>query len=149
MADRPQGTAKAGDNRPRLSLHVPEPKFRPGDAVDFSHIQVPEAGAQPRPDETTDPKDMLDFAQGLIRVLGEDNKAHGPWDPKLDPETLRKMLAHMAMTRAFDERMFRGQRQGKTSFYMKCTGKRRPACRHRWRLRRTTWSFPAIASRAF
>jgi len=28
----------------------------------------------------------------------------------------------MALTRAFDERMFRGQRQGKTSFYMKCTG---------------------------
>jgi 2-oxoisovalerate dehydrogenase E1 component alpha subunit len=32
------------------------------------------------------------------------------------------MLGHMALVRAFDERMFRGQRQGKTSFYMKCTG---------------------------
>ncbi|MCA0911049.1 3-methyl-2-oxobutanoate dehydrogenase (2-methylpropanoyl-transferring) subunit alpha [Qipengyuania gaetbuli] len=127
MADRPPAegdrtAAKAGDNRPALSLHVPEPKFRPGDTVDFSHIEVPEAGAQPRPDETTDPKDMRDFAYGLIRVLGDDHKAHGPWDPKLDPETLRTMLGHMAMTRAFDERMFRGQRQGKTSFYMKCTG---------------------------
>jgi 2-oxoisovalerate dehydrogenase E1 component alpha subunit len=28
----------------------------------------------------------------------------------------------MALVRAFDERMYRGQRQGKTSFYMKCTG---------------------------
>ena len=122
MADRPQADDKPGDNRPRLSLHVPEPKFRPGDTVDFSHIEVPEAGSLPRPDETSDPKDMLDFAHGLIRVLGEDDRAHGAWDPKLDPDTLRTMLGHMAMTRAFDERMFRGQRQGKTSFYMKCTG---------------------------
>ncbi|MFA6219814.1 MAG: 3-methyl-2-oxobutanoate dehydrogenase (2-methylpropanoyl-transferring) subunit alpha [Erythrobacter sp.] len=122
MADRPDGAAKRGGNRPRLALHVPEPKFRPGDAVDFSHLRIPQAGAQPRPDETGDPMDMHPLAFGLIRVLGEDNQAHGPWDPKLAPDTLRRMLGHMAMTRAFDERMFRGQRQGKTSFYMKCTG---------------------------
>ena len=43
--------AGAGVNRPRLTLHVPEPRFRPGDTVDFSHLAIPEAGAQPRPDE--------------------------------------------------------------------------------------------------
>ncbi len=122
MADRPQGSASEGENRPRLSLHVPEPKFRPGDTVDFSHIEVPEAGSMARPDEACDPAEMRDLAYGLVRVLGDDDKAHGPWDPKLDADTLRAMLGHMAMTRAFDERMFRGQRQGKTSFYMKCTG---------------------------
>ncbi|MEC7161943.1 MAG: 3-methyl-2-oxobutanoate dehydrogenase (2-methylpropanoyl-transferring) subunit alpha, partial [Pseudomonadota bacterium] len=122
MADRPEGSAAQGDNRPKLSLHVPEPKFRPGDTVDFSHIEVPAAGSAPRPDEACDPAEMHNLAFGLVRVLGDDDKAHGPWDPKLDPDTLRKMLGHMAMTRAFDERMFRGQRQGKTSFYMKCTG---------------------------
>ncbi|HBQ54538.1 MAG TPA: 3-methyl-2-oxobutanoate dehydrogenase (2-methylpropanoyl-transferring) subunit alpha, partial [Erythrobacter sp.] len=51
MADRPQGSAAEGENRPTLSLHVPEPKFRPGDTVDFSHIDVPEAGSMARPDE--------------------------------------------------------------------------------------------------
>ena len=122
MADRPDPQAQAGHNAPGLSLHVPEPKFRPGDAVDFSHVDVGEPGKQPRPDETCAPDTMHDLAYGLVRVLGDDNRAHGPWDPKLDPETLRTMLGHMAMTRAFDERMFRGQRQGKTSFYMKCTG---------------------------
>ncbi|MEC7398441.1 MAG: thiamine pyrophosphate-dependent enzyme, partial [Pseudomonadota bacterium] len=122
MADRPNQQAQAGHNAPGLSLHVPEPKFRPGDAVDFSHVDVGEPGKQPRPDETCAPDTMHDLAYGLVRVLGDDNRAHGPWDPKLDPETLRAMLGHMAMTRAFDERMFRGQRQGKTSFYMKCTG---------------------------
>ena len=122
MAKRPTKPATGGRNKPALELHVPEPKFRPGDVADFSHLEIPEAGAQGRPDEATKPEDMRDMAYGLVRVLGEDNKAHGAWDPKLDPETLRTMLKHMAMVRAFDERMFRGQRQGKTSFYMKCTG---------------------------
>ncbi|MDJ0643536.1 MAG: 3-methyl-2-oxobutanoate dehydrogenase (2-methylpropanoyl-transferring) subunit alpha [Erythrobacter sp.] len=122
MADPADTPQPSGDNRPALALHVPEPKFRPGDQADFSDIDIGEAGAQPRPDESTRPEDMKDLAYGLVRVLGDDNRAHGPWDPKLDPETLRAMLGHMAMVRAFDERMFRGQRQGKTSFYMKCTG---------------------------
>ncbi|MEM7688406.1 MAG: thiamine pyrophosphate-dependent enzyme [Pseudomonadota bacterium] len=122
MADPANPTPATGDNRPKLALHVPEPKFRPGDTADFSDIVIGQPGDQPRPDEATKSEDMKDFAYGLVRVLGDDNKAHGAWDPKLDPETLRTMLGHMAMVRAFDERMFRGQRQGKTSFYMKCTG---------------------------
>ena len=58
----------------------------------------------------------------LVRVLDDDGKAVGPWDPKLDPDTLRKMLTDMKTVRVFDDRMYRAQRQGKTSFYMKCTG---------------------------
>ncbi|MXO85139.1 3-methyl-2-oxobutanoate dehydrogenase (2-methylpropanoyl-transferring) subunit alpha [Altererythrobacter aurantiacus] len=112
----------AASNKPQLSLHVPEPKYRPGDQVDFSHLSIPPAGEQPRPDEACEAKETAPLCHDLIRVLGDDNRAHGPWDPKLDPETLRTMLRHFALVRAFDERMFRGQRQGKTSFYMKCTG---------------------------
>jgi 2-oxoisovalerate dehydrogenase E1 component alpha subunit len=120
MADRPGGAG--GSNKPALALHVPEPKYRPGDTADFSHIAIPPAGAQPKPDEAVEPKEISSLAYDLIRVLGEDDRAHGPWDPKLDADTLRTMLRNMALVRAFDERMFRGQRQGKTSFYMKCTG---------------------------
>src|SRR6478752_2100680 len=57
-----------------------------------------------------------------IRVLGDDNLAHGPWDPRLTPDTLRAILRKMALVRAFDGRMYRAQRQGKTSFYLKCSG---------------------------
>jgi 2-oxoisovalerate dehydrogenase E1 component alpha subunit len=109
-------------NMPPLTLHVPEPRFRPGDTVDYSHLAISEPGKQPRPDETVAASETHPLCTDLIRVLGDDHRSHGPWDPKLDPETLRRMLRVMAMTRAFDERMFRGQRQGKTSFYMKCTG---------------------------
>ncbi len=113
---------RAGYNRPRLELHVPEPKFRPGDTVDFSHIPIPAAGAQPRPDEACPASETVSLCTDLVRVLGDDRQAHGPWDPRLAPDRLRAMLRDMALTRAFDERMYRGQRQGKTSFYMKCTG---------------------------
>lgn len=116
------GAAPKKSNKPPLSLHVPEPQFRPGDIAEFSHLEIPKAGAQFRPDELCAPKDMGDLCYDLIRVLGDDNHAHGPWNPKLSPGRLRKMLQTMALVRAFDERMFRAQRQGKTSFYVKCTG---------------------------
>ena len=33
-----------------LSLYVPEPKFRPGDTVDFTQVAIPPAGDVRRPD---------------------------------------------------------------------------------------------------
>jgi 2-oxoisovalerate dehydrogenase E1 component alpha subunit len=65
---------------------------------------------------------MREMAYGLVRVLDDDGMAVGPWDPKLPSDALLRMLRAMALTRAFDARMFRAQRQGKTSFYMKSTG---------------------------
>ena len=119
MADKQRD---AGANRPRLSLHVPEPRFRPGDTADFSYLAIPPAGAQPRPDEQCAAAETGPLCNDLIRVLGEDNAAHGPWNPKLTPDTLRQILRDMVQVRAFDDRMYRAQRQGKTSFYMKCLG---------------------------
>ncbi len=109
-------------NRPALALHVPEPNARPGDEIDFSHIARPPAGSVPRPDINVSPDQIREFAYGLIRVLDDDGRAVGPWDPRLDPDRLRRMLRDVMMVRVFDERMFRAQRQGKTSFYMKSTG---------------------------
>lgn len=112
MADRPASETPIGSNLPPLSLHVPEPRFRPGDPVNYSHLPIPPAGAQPRPDEGCPASDTAPLCTDLIRVLDEDHQAVGPWDPRLDAETLRRMLRVMALTRAFDDRMYRGQRQG-------------------------------------
>ena len=109
-------------NAPRLELHVPEPPFRPGDTPDFSSIQVPPAGAAPRPDSGVAAAETHPLTTSLVRVLDDQGQATGPWDPKLDADTLRKMLRDMVTVRIFDDRMYRAQRQGKTSFYMKCTG---------------------------
>ncbi|QKS00712.1 3-methyl-2-oxobutanoate dehydrogenase (2-methylpropanoyl-transferring) subunit alpha [Sphingomonas sp. CL5.1] len=105
-----------------LSLHVPEPRFRPGDEVDFSVVEVPAAGSAPRPDTHDEAASFSGLAYSLVRVLDDDGQAVGPWNPRLSPDRLRRMLRHMALVRAFDERMFRAQRQGKTSFYMKSLG---------------------------
>ncbi len=109
-------------NRPALSLHVPEPNARPGDAPDFSAIPIPPAGSAPRPDVAVPPGETWPLCTTLVRVLDDEAKAVGPWDPRLDPQTLRRMLRDMVVVRVFDDRMYRAQRQGKTSFYMKSTG---------------------------
>ena len=109
-------------NAPKLELHVPEPPFRPGDTPDFSSLSIPAAGSAPRPDTSAPAAKTHPLTTHLVRVIDEKHKAVGPWDPKLDPDTLRKMLRDMVTVRIFDDRMYRSQRQGKTSFYMKCTG---------------------------
>jgi 2-oxoisovalerate dehydrogenase E1 component alpha subunit len=122
MSDGPARTGKPPGNLPPLELYVPEPLSRPGDEADFSHLVIPAAGAQPRPDEACSAKETFPLCSDLIRVLDDDYNAVGPWDPRLDPVTLRRMLRTMALTRAFDDHMYRAQRQGKASVYMKCTG---------------------------
>jgi 2-oxoisovalerate dehydrogenase E1 component alpha subunit len=109
-------------NRPALSLHVPEPEARPGDEPDFSWVQVPAAGSVRRPDISAAAAETHEHCYSLVRVLDEDGRAVGPWDPRLEPNLLRRMLRDMTVVRHFDERMFRAQRQGKTSFYMKSRG---------------------------
>lgn len=130
-------------NRPPLSLHVPEPRFRPGDAVDYSHVEVPPAGAARRPEPGDPAASFHDLAFGLVRVLGDDNRAVGSWDPRLSPDVLRSMLRNMALVRAFDERMFRAQRQGKTSFYMKSTGEEAVAVAATMAMQRDDMCFPS------
>jgi 2-oxoisovalerate dehydrogenase E1 component alpha subunit len=114
-------TAKQSNLAP-LRLHVPEPKFRPGDEADFSDVVVPPVDAIARPDESSAPAGLQPLAYGLVRVLDDDGQAKGSWNSGLDADQLRLMLRNMMLVRAFDDRMFRAQRQGKTSFYMKSTG---------------------------
>jgi 2-oxoisovalerate dehydrogenase E1 component alpha subunit len=135
-------TSPERPNRPALSLHVPEPNARPGDEVDFSHIQIPAAGSVRRPDVSVPAHDTHDLVYSLIRVLDDHGNATGPWDPKLDVETLRRILRDMMMVRVFDDRMYRAQRQGKTSFYMKSTGEEAVAVAAAHALDRDDMTFP-------
>ncbi len=134
---------KGPANRPSLSLHVPEPHFRPGDKVDYSYLRIPEPDAIPRPDETAEAGGMHALAYGLIRVLDDRDRATGSWNPRLDTETLLLMLRKMALIRAFDDRMFRAQRQGKTSFYVKSTGEEAVSIGAAFALDREDMCFPS------
>jgi len=130
-------------NRTKLSLRVPQPKARPGDTPDFSGMRILDAGVTPRPEIDAKPHDMMDLAFGLVRVLDKTGKAVGPWDPKLDADTMHRALKSMLLTRAFDDRMFRAQRQGKTSFYMKSTGEEAVAVAAAHALDREDMCFPS------
>ncbi len=119
------GSANEGPKRRNsvpLRLKVPEPPARPGEAPNFDNLMLSDAGAVRRPDTDTAPGEMRDLCYSLIRVLDDDGVAQGPWAPTVSPDVLRTGLRAMMLTRAYDDRMARAQRHGKTTFYMKCTG---------------------------
>ena len=105
-----------------LRFRVPEPTARPGDEPDFSYLDIPPAGAVRRPEIDTRPSEMRDLAETMIRVLDDDSVAVGPWVPDVSADDLRRGLRAMVATRSYDDRMLMAQRQGKTSFYIRCTG---------------------------
>jgi len=104
------------------TLHIPQPTARPGEEPDFSYIDLSEAGAVERPPVSAKTRDTEFLAQGMVRVLDDDNEAKGPWAPGLNADTLLRALEAMMLTRAYDDRMLRIQRQGKISFYIQALG---------------------------
>ncbi len=106
----------------RSRLHVPHPPARPGEKPDFSYVTVTAAGEVARPDVKAPAREVENLGREMVRVLDDDGHALGPWNPHLEPEDLQVALRHMLLTRLFDDRMQRMQRQGRISFYMKSTG---------------------------
>jgi 2-oxoisovalerate dehydrogenase E1 component alpha subunit len=103
-------------------LRVPHAPARPGDAPDFSYLPLSAAGAAKRPKPSADLKETAALSVELVRVLDDQHKAVGPWNPNLEAQTLRTGLRWMQLTRLYDERMLRAHRQGRISFYMQSTG---------------------------
>lgn len=107
---------------PKSHLHIPHPPARPGDQPDFSYLTLSKAGAVKRPAVDSPVKKMDNLALEMVRVLDDDGQAKGEWAPDLAPEALLEALRLMLLTREFDARMLRMQRQGKISFYMQSLG---------------------------
>ena len=127
-------------NAPRID--VPSPKARPGDAVDFSHIEIPAAGILAKPPTDASAKDLFDYSYSLIRVLDDDGKAVGDWDPKLDKDFLLKGLKHMVKIRVFDDQIISLQRTGRMSFYVKSSGEEAVSVAQTMALRKSDMLFP-------
>jgi len=106
----------------RSRLHVPRPPARPGEAPDFSYVAISPAGSVARPDPNAPLTETESLSKDMVRVLDDNHRAVGPWDPHLAPADLELGLRHMLMTRIYDDRMHRAQRQGKITFYIKSTG---------------------------
>jgi 2-oxoisovalerate dehydrogenase E1 component alpha subunit len=124
-------------------LHVPHPPARPGEKPDFSYLNIPPAGSAVRPDTLAPALQIEALGTGMVRVLDEQGQAVGPWNPHLEAEELQVALRHMLLTRRFDERMQRMQRQGRISFYMKSTGEEAVAVAQAMALRPGDMLFPS------
>ena len=103
-------------------LHVPAGPARPGEAPDFSYVRLAPAGAARRPPVDVPVPETAGLSESLVRVLDDAGRAQGPWAPALDPGHLREGLRLMLLTRLFDDRMQRTQRQGRISFYVRSYG---------------------------
>lgn len=107
---------------PKSRLHIPHPSARPGEAPDFSYLALSDAGEVSRPNPDSPASQIEYLAHGLVRVLDDDGVAQGEWVPKLSTEQLLEALRLMLLTRQYDDRMHRMQRQGKITFFMQSLG---------------------------
>ena len=124
------------------SLNIPTAPFRPGDEANFDEWPwSPEDFVRPDPGKCT-AEDTMIMAKGLVRVLGNDNKASGEWNPRLEPEFLISGLEYMVRLRIFDDRMMKMQRTGKLSFYMRSFGEECVAIAQTMALKEDDWIFP-------
>ncbi|MCB1624902.1 MAG: 3-methyl-2-oxobutanoate dehydrogenase (2-methylpropanoyl-transferring) subunit alpha, partial [Pseudomonadales bacterium] len=130
-------------------LHVPVTPTRPGDTPDFSYVALSPAGAIKKPPFDRPALELEFLATGLVRVLDDDHRAKGPWNPKLHPDTLRTGLRHMLLNRVFDERMQRTQRQGRISFYMRAFGEEAVAVAQCMALEAGDMLFPSYRQQGF
>lgn len=104
-------------------LQVPNPFFRPaGDTANYSAIAIPAAGVTRRPPTYDSSQVIRHWAYTMIRVLDDEGCRVGPWIPGLGATALQAGLRAMMLTRAYDTRVMRVQRQGKSSFNNKSTG---------------------------
>ncbi|HRE01036.1 MAG TPA: thiamine pyrophosphate-dependent enzyme, partial [Ilumatobacteraceae bacterium] len=107
---------------------IPEPLARPGESPRFAELALSPAGAVRRPEVDAGEDSLLDLASSLVRVLDDDGEAVGPWSGRLSADDLVAGAHDMLRTRAFDAKMLRAQRQGKTSFYVQCLGEEAISC---------------------
>lgn len=77
-----------------------------------------------------------------IRVLNDDGSTRADWMPDIPREDLLKLYRTMAMNRAFDNRMFTLQRQGRLAFYLASTGEEASTVGSAYALREQDWVFP-------
>lgn len=138
-ADEP---GKDEDPSGALEFHVPRPAVRPGDEPDFSHVSIPPAGSVEKPPIDVAAQDIRPWAHTIMRVLNRSGEAVGPWAGTLSDEAALQGLTAMVRTRAYDARMQMAQRQGKTSFYVQCTGEEAIACAQQMALAPGDMNFP-------
>ncbi len=130
----------SGENATKLRLRIPAPARgeHPPDRVRY----ISRAGEMQKPALDEKVERIALMRKQLVRVLDDDGQAVGEWVPEMSVEDKVRGLRDMMLTRAFDARLLRAHRQGKTSFYMQCLGEEAIACAQQRALRPGDMHFP-------
>ncbi len=87
---------------------------------------------------------MVTYSVERVRVLEEDGTADAVLMPDLSPEQIGALYRHMVLTRQFDERMFKLQRQGRLGTFPRVAGQEGAHVGAALALRSEDWLVPAF-----
>lgn len=65
---------------------------------------------------------LVSYLIERLEILREDGVVDEELMPVLSPEDIKRLYAHMVLTRQFDERMFKMQRQGRLGTFARVAG---------------------------
>lgn len=127
---------------PSPSLRFPSAQSCVEPSVDRPPGRIDGAGEAPRPPVDASEPELRSLVDQVVRVLDDDGRAVGPWNPGLGRDELVRGLRDMVTVRTYDATMLRAHRQGKTSFYMSSLGEEAVSCAHRRALAEGDMCFP-------
>ncbi len=87
---------------------------------------------------------LVSYSIERIEVLGEDGTVDQGLMPSLSPGDIKRLYAHMVLTRQVDERMFKLQRQGRLGTFARVAGQEGAHVGAAFALRATDWLVPAF-----
>ena len=87
---------------------------------------------------------LASYSVERLEVLSEDGTVDEALMPALPPDDIRRLYSHMVLTRQFDERMFKLQRQGRLGTFARVAGQEGAHVGAAFALRPTDWLVPAF-----
>ncbi|MCL5735867.1 MAG: pyruvate dehydrogenase (acetyl-transferring) E1 component subunit alpha [Actinobacteria bacterium] len=87
---------------------------------------------------------LVSYSVQSVKVLDEDGSVDISLMPELSPEQLKALYEHMVLTREFDERMFKMQRQGRLGTFARVKGQEGAHIGAAFALRPEDWLVPAF-----
>jgi pyruvate dehydrogenase E1 component subunit alpha len=87
---------------------------------------------------------LVSYSIDRVEVLGADGVVDETLMPALAPEQIERLYRHMVLTRQFDERMFKLQRQGRLGTYPRVAGQEGAHVGAAFALQPSDWLVPAF-----
>ena len=87
---------------------------------------------------------LVSYSIERIEVLKQDGTVDEELMPALSPDDIRRLYGQMVLTRQFDERMFKLQRQGRLGTFARVAGQEGAQLGAAFALRPTDWLVPAF-----